>query len=90
MGLGGLGIHGMQIARAMGANVVGVDISEEKLNFARQLGFENVVLFDKNPARYKESILRMTKGKDISIVLETVSTSETINSDLELLGNQAK
>lgn len=90
MGLGGLGIHGMQIARAMGANVVGVDISEEKLNFARQLGFENVVLFDKNPARYKESILRMTKGKDISIVLETVSTSETINSDLELLGKSGK
>lgn len=90
VGLGGLGIHGLQIAKSMGANVIGVDIDEKKLDFARRLGFENLVLFDKDLARYKENILKMTNGNDISVVLETVSTSETINSDLELLGKSGK
>ncbi|MGE5633410.1 MAG: alcohol dehydrogenase catalytic domain-containing protein [Caulobacteraceae bacterium] len=90
MGLGGLGIHGLQIAKAMGANVIGVDISEEKLDFARGLGFKNLVLFDKNQEKYKDTILKMTNGADISVVLETVSSSETINSDLELLGKSGK
>ncbi|NSW91524.1 MAG: alcohol dehydrogenase catalytic domain-containing protein [Firmicutes bacterium] len=90
MGLGGLGLHALQLAKAMGANVIGVDISEEKLDFARGLGFENLVLYDQNQARYKDSILQITNGADISIVLETVSSSETINSNLELLGKSGK
>lgn len=90
MGLGGLGIHGLQIAKSMGANVVGVDVNEEKLNFARELGFENLILFDKNQERFKNNILGMTNGADISIVLETVSSSETINCELELLGRSGK
>lgn len=90
MGLGGLGIHGLQIAKAMGANVIGVDINEEKLNFARELGFENLVLFDRDKEKYKSNISKLTNGEDISIVLETVSTSETLNSDLEVLGKSGK
>ncbi|MGN7772162.1 zinc-dependent alcohol dehydrogenase family protein [Rhizobiales bacterium] len=37
-GCGGVGLSAIMIATAMGANVVAVDLSEEKLAFARELG----------------------------------------------------
>ena len=37
-GCGGIGLSAVQIATALGANVVAVDISEDKLALARQLG----------------------------------------------------
>ncbi len=37
-GCGGVGLSAVMIARALGANVVAVDISEKKLAFARDLG----------------------------------------------------
>ena len=37
-GCGGVGLSAIMIARAFGANVIGVDIAEDKLALARQLG----------------------------------------------------
>lgn len=37
-GCGGVGLSAIMIANALGANVIGIDISEEKLEFARSLG----------------------------------------------------
>ncbi|MFT4891369.1 MAG: alcohol dehydrogenase [Halobacteriales archaeon] len=37
-GLGGVGLSGVQIADALGANVVGVDLMDEKLDKAEELG----------------------------------------------------
>ena len=37
VGIGGLGIHTLQLAVAMGARVIAVDIAEEKLEAARAL-----------------------------------------------------
>ena len=37
-GCGGVGLSAIMIANALGANVIGVDIDEEKLALARQLG----------------------------------------------------
>jgi alcohol dehydrogenase, propanol-preferring len=42
-GVGGLGLYAVQIARAMGARVVAVDIAQEKLELARRLGADEVV-----------------------------------------------
>ena len=37
-GCGGIGLSAIMIANALGANVVAIDISEEKLDFARSIG----------------------------------------------------
>src|SRR5204862_748628 len=37
-GCGGVGLSAVQIASALGANVVAVDVSDEKLAFAKELG----------------------------------------------------
>ncbi|WP_028459308.1 alcohol dehydrogenase AdhP [Chloroflexus sp. Y-396-1] len=42
-GIGGLGHMAVQYAKAMGMNVVAVDITDEKLQFARQLGADLTV-----------------------------------------------
>ena len=42
-GCGGVGLSAIQIASALGANVIGIDIGEDKLDFARKLGAVEVV-----------------------------------------------
>jgi alcohol dehydrogenase len=37
-GCGGVGLSAIMIANALGANVIAIDVSEEKLNFARSIG----------------------------------------------------
>jgi len=37
-GCGGVGLSAIMIASAMGANVIGIDLAEDKLDFARQMG----------------------------------------------------
>ncbi len=43
VGAGGVGIHGVQIAAAVGAKVIAIDISDEKLDQARAFGAAAVV-----------------------------------------------
>jgi 2-desacetyl-2-hydroxyethyl bacteriochlorophyllide A dehydrogenase len=43
LGLGGVGIHAALIAQAAGAQVIGVDVGEEKLAGARKAGLRTVV-----------------------------------------------
>jgi D-arabinose 1-dehydrogenase-like Zn-dependent alcohol dehydrogenase len=52
-GCGGVGLSAVQIAAAMGANVIAVDIHAEKLDFAKKLGAVAVVNAEEsnNPAR---------------------------------------
>lgn len=42
-GLGGLGLSAVQILKAIGAYVIGVDVSEEKLKLAKRFGVDEVV-----------------------------------------------
>lgn len=42
-GCGGVGLSAIMIANALGANVIGIDINDEKLEFARSLGAAAVI-----------------------------------------------
>ncbi|UCF06557.1 MAG: zinc-dependent alcohol dehydrogenase family protein [bacterium] len=60
-GCGGIGLSAIMIANALGANVVGVDISDEKLDFARSVGAVATV----NAAKTEDvakNILDITQG----------------------------
>ncbi len=46
LGVGGLGIHGVQFLPSMGAEVTAVDVIPEKLEMARQLGAQHAILYD--------------------------------------------
>lgn len=85
VGMGGLGVHAVQMAKALGANVVGVDVDDAKLEFARKYGCERSV--NTKGKNADEIINEINKFgiKGIDIVLETVSRTETLEVDLKLL-----
>ena len=68
-GVGGLGHLAVQYARLMGAEVVAVDITDEKLNLARDLGADHVVNASReNPVETIHGL----GGADVAIVLAAV------------------
>jgi alcohol dehydrogenase len=60
-GCGGVGLSAVMIASAMGANVVAVDLTEEKLEFARKLGAVATVNASTTPNVVK-AIKQITNG----------------------------
>ena len=65
-GAGGVGLSAIMIADALGANVIAIDISDERLEFARSLGAASVVNAKReNPV---EAVREITGGgADLSI-----------------------
>lgn len=65
-GIGGLGHLAVQYARIMGGSVIAVDIEDEKLDLARELGAEHVV----NAAKVDPvAAIQQLGGADIAVVL---------------------
>jgi alcohol dehydrogenase len=60
-GCGGVGLSAIMIATALGANVVAVDIREEKLDFARSIGAAETVNARK-VENVSGAVLEMTRG----------------------------
>lgn len=70
-GVGGLGHLAVQYAKAMGYHVVGVDISQEKLDLAKKLGADFVVN-GKDP-NATEAIKERTKGGVHGVLVTAVA-----------------
>jgi alcohol dehydrogenase, propanol-preferring len=76
IGVGGLGHMAIQILRALtSTRIIAVDIAEDKLKFASQLGADEVMLSnDEAPAKIAE----ITKGRGAEVVLDMVGTDATM------------
>jgi propanol-preferring alcohol dehydrogenase len=79
-GFGGLGHYAVQIAQAMGAKVVAVDIARRKLELARQLGAD--VTIDASREKPKD-LIRSIGGAHV--VLNFAPSAETIAQCFEAL-----
>lgn len=70
-GLGGLGIHALQILRHLGAGVIGVDVRDEKLEKARALGaLHTLNAREVDPVK---AVLDLTGGVGADVALEIVA-----------------
>lgn len=79
-GIGGLGHYAVQIAKAMGASVVAVDISESKLDLARQLGADaSIDASRQGPAE----VIRSLGGAHV--VVNLAPAAETVAQGFEAL-----
>ncbi len=67
---GGLGIHGMQIAQAMGARSIALTSSPAKVELLKGIGADEVVLAQGDD--YWQGILDVTGGKGPDVVLDNV------------------
>lgn len=94
MGIGGLGHTALQILKATtGATVIACDISDDKLNFAKQLGATYVINSKDTDAA--EQIKKITGIKKAKVVLDFVGAPSTmelgaqvvsLNGDLTIVG----
>ncbi len=79
-GVGGLGHYAVQIAKAMGARVIAVDIAQSKLDLARKLGADHAI----DAIREKpEGVLRSLGG--VHVVLNLAPSAQTIAQGFEAL-----
>jgi len=74
IGLGGVGIHAVQIARHAGANVIGIDRSERALELARELGIRACPAGD--PSVEERASAASSGGFDV--VIDSVGHEETL------------
>ena len=78
VGLGGLGHMGLKLARALGANVTLFTTSRHKIEDAKRLGAQHVILSN-HPAEMEKHI------RSFDFILDTVSAEHDINAYLNLL-----
>lgn len=71
---GGLGIHGVQLAKAAGAFVVGQTTSPAKADAIRRAGAD-VVAVEPRGSDFSAAVLDATGGEGADLVLDTVGTA---------------
>jgi D-arabinose 1-dehydrogenase-like Zn-dependent alcohol dehydrogenase len=75
LGLGGVGIHALQIARAAGARCTGLDLSERALSIAGDLDLDARRADD---PQSEERLLAGSGGEGVDVVIDTVGVPATI------------
>jgi propanol-preferring alcohol dehydrogenase len=83
IGVGGVGLHALQMARLAGGWVVAVDVSEARLALAQSLGADAVVDARRGP--FHEAVRRLTGGEGVDVVLEFVANEQTLPSSYQSL-----
>jgi NADPH2:quinone reductase len=79
---GGVGLLLVQIAKNIGARVIGTAGSEDKAKLAREAGADEVIVYTKQD--FEAETKRLTGGKGVDVVYDGVGKS-TFESDLNVL-----
>src|SRR3712207_5588900 len=69
LGTGGVSIFALQLAKAMGANVIITSSSDEKLEKARAHGADHTINYRTTPA-WAQEVLAATQGRGVDHVIE--------------------
>lgn len=87
-GLGLLGLLGLQIARAWGLKVIGIDIKPERIELAKKLGAHLAL----TPQEAGEAVLGFTDnfGADASVIYASTTSSEPVNLSMDLLRQKGR
>ena len=87
-GCGGVGLSAIMIARALGAQVVAIDITTDKLDFARSIG-AHATLDAREHAEIPVAIRDLTHGgADVSI--DALGSTQTCFNSVACLGKRGK
>jgi propanol-preferring alcohol dehydrogenase len=82
LGAGGLGIHGVQVARLAGASVIATSRRAERLRMAERHGAIPV-----NPVTQAlaDVVMERTRGEGVDVVVDNVGTRASVREALSLL-----
>jgi NADPH:quinone reductase len=79
---GGVGLLLVQMARAVGARVIGTASSEEKARLAREAGADEVIVFTKHD--FEAEVKRLTDGRGVEVVYDGVGKA-TFEKNLNVM-----
>jgi NADPH2:quinone reductase len=79
---GGVGLLLVQMARAIGARVIGTVSSEEKAQLAREAGADEVIAFTRQD--FEPEVKRLTGGKGVEVVYDGVGKA-TFEKNLNVM-----
>lgn len=79
---GGVGLLLVQMARAVGARVIGTVSSEEKAQLARAAGADEVIVFTSQD--FESEVKRLTGGKGVDVVYDGVG-KDTFDKNLNVM-----
>jgi 2-desacetyl-2-hydroxyethyl bacteriochlorophyllide A dehydrogenase len=82
LGVGGLGIHGVQIARLAGADVIATSRQPQRLKIAEQYG---AIALNTETDSLKEGVNDLTRGEGMDLVVDNIGTRASVLEGLSLL-----
>ena len=89
VGTGGLGLMAIQLAKAVtGANIIAMDIDDQKLDVAKKNG-ANISINSKKEDPVK-AVMELTDNLGADAVLDFVNVSSTVESDMKFLRRRAR
>jgi propanol-preferring alcohol dehydrogenase len=81
---GGVGIHGVQMAKLCGGWVVAADVSDDKLAAARDCGAD--ALIDARREDLASQVRKLTDGRGVDAAIDFVASRATLEGSLGSLG----
>lgn len=87
-GCGGVGLSAIMIARAVGARVAAVDVTDEKLAFAGELGAE--VLINASTAASVPEAVRDQTGGGVHVSLDALGHTQTCTNSINSLRKRGR
>lgn len=82
LGVGGLGIHGVQIARSAGAQVLATSRQSQRVALAEKYG---AVGIDPTREALAAAVGRFTDGEGVDVVVDNIGTRASVREGLALL-----
>jgi alcohol dehydrogenase, propanol-preferring len=89
IGVGGLGLMAIQLAKAVsGANVIAMDLDDNKLKIAKKNGADTTINSKKeDPVK---DIMELTDKMGADAIIDFVNASKTVETDMQLLRKRGK
>ena len=88
VGTGGLGLMAIQLAKVTGANIIAMDLDDQKLDVAKKNG-ANITINSKKEDPVK-AIMELTNNLGADAVLDFVNASSTVETDMKFLRRRAR
>lgn len=89
VGAGGLGLMGVQLARALtNTSITVIDLDDRRLEEAKKLGADNIVNSKTKDA--VKDVKELTHGLGVDVVIDFVNASKTVATDLDILRKRGR
>ena len=85
---GGVGIHGVQMAKLCGGWVLGADLTDDKLAAAKEYGADALV--DVRRGDLAAQVKRATDGRGVDAVIDFVASRDTLESGVQALARAGR